>query len=87
MESLRIIRDLLCDEIDKIAQAGKIGSERELDQIDKITHALKSIDAVMREEYSGYSERWSYARGRDGRTGRYMSRDDGMGGNGYPPGR
>ena len=78
------IRDMLCDELDNIAEQGEI-TTGSLDIIDKLTHSIKSIDTIMAMEESsysnrgysrydgsytdGYSRRGSYARGR-GRNAR-----------------
>lgn len=71
----------------------------DLDHADKIYHALKSAATyhAMKDaeemDYSGegsrsyrgrsYNNGMAYARGRDNRTGRYMSREDGYSGR-YP---
>lgn len=63
-------------------------TSQDLEHIDKIAHALKSIagyEMIVNSE-SGY-EGDSYARGRSRTTGRYVSRDGGYSGysrdNGY----
>ena len=83
---LHRIKEMLCDELEKYAGEEKINSANELDQIDKLTHALKCVETIMAMKGGAESESGgaSYARGRSMRTGRYISRDDGMGGNGYP---
>lgn len=79
------LRDMLCREIDKIADRGEINTAN-LEHIDRLTHSIKSIDAIMRmddqQQYSGAGRDYmregnsynrdggGYARGR----GRY--RDD-----------
>lgn len=83
------IRDTLCEELEKIQKGGTINTAL-LDQVDKITHSIKSIDTIKAMENSGrysntypdYQERTSYARGgrmrqssRYGYNSRY-SRDD-----------
>ena len=55
-------------------------NNQDLDHIDKIAHALKSLKTYEamegNSEYSGYgSGEGSYARGRSRTTGRYISRD------------
>lgn len=87
---LERIKDMLCDELEQFANAEKINSAAELDQIDKLTHSLKSIETIMamrggEGSEAGGSYGGSYARGRSMRTGRYVSRDDGVGGKSYPP--
>lgn len=57
-------------------------SGQDLEHIDKMAHALKSLKAYEamsgNSEYDGGSYEGSYARGRSRTTGRYVSRD------GYP---
>lgn len=71
----------------KIKNAGGKLSAGDVEYIDKLTHSLKSIKAVMAmmedEDEDEYSGRMSYARGRGGRSyrgGSYRgsSYDDGM---------
>ena len=84
MHKLNELRDMLMEEIEKCADKGI--SAGSLDVIDKLTHAVKSIDTIMAMEEAGYSNDYSNARGR-GRNarrdsmGRYSSRmynDDDM---------
>lgn len=79
MKDLHELCDMIGDEIseqtDKIKKAGKM-SAGDLEAVDKLTHALKSIKTVMMEDDGEYSSRMdypSYARRRD-RMGRYSSR-------------
>lgn len=81
MKGMEELRDMLCEELDNIAEQGDI-TTGSLDIIDKLTHSIKSIDTIMAMEesysnYSGryddYSRRGSYARGR-GRNARRDSR-------------
>lgn len=64
------LRDMLCEELDKIAEKGEL-TAGSLDTVDKLTHSIKSLDTIMAME--GYSEEGrsydgrSYARGRDRR--------------------
>ena len=81
MQKMEELRDMLCEELDKITKKGEL-SAGSLDVVDKITHSIKSIDTIMAMNgYSnGYSNRNSYARRRDS-MGRYSrdygySRDD-----------
>lgn len=54
------IRDMLCEELDKIADKGEL-SAGSLELVDKLTHSIKSIDTIMAMEERGYSERgYSY---------------------------
>ena len=73
--------------IEEKVSKGQMNSQ-DLDHIDKIAHALKSLKTYEAMEGSsgldsGYSRDSydSYARGRSRTTGRYMSREGG-----YPPG-
>lgn len=80
MHKMEELRDMLCEELEKITKKGEL-SAGSLDVIDKLTHSIKSIDTIMAMEDSGYSNEsgYSYARGR-GRNarrdsmGRYSSR-------------
>lgn len=61
------IRDLACDELEKIAQKGKIADRGEAQLIDWLTHTIKSIDTIDAMEEAGYSERgYSYNYSYDG---------------------
>lgn len=65
MHSLEKIRDLLMEELDSCAKKDSL-SVSSLDTIDKLTHAIKSIDTITAMEESGYSNDYSgrsYARG------------------------
>lgn len=51
-----------------------------MDEIDKLTHSIKSLATIIAMEEGGYSGAYdggSYARGRSMTTGRYISRDRG----------
>lgn len=62
MKSLEMIRDMLCEELDEIAEKGEL-SAGNLDTVDKITHAMKNIDKIMdKEEEMQYSNS-RYSRG------------------------
>lgn len=70
MHKLEELRDMLMDEIEECTEKGI--STGSLDVIDKLTHAVKSIDTIIAMEDAGYSnDDYSYARGR----GRYAKRD------------
>ena len=79
MQKMEELRDMLCEELDKITKKGEL-SAGSLDVIDKLTHSIKSIDTIIAMEDAGYSsDGYSYARGRRGSVrrdsmGRY-SRD------------
>lgn len=74
MQTLYKIKDMLCKELDEYGKKNEL-TAGSLDIVDKLTHALKSIETIiaMREEgESGrYMDRGSGARGR----GRYARRD------------
>lgn len=54
------VRDMLCDELDEIAEKGEL-SAGSLDSVDKLTHSIKSIDTILAMRDAGYSERgYSY---------------------------
>ena len=80
MQKMEELREMLCEELDKITKKGEL-SAGSLDVIDKLTHSIKSIDTIMAMDDAGYSNEsgYSYARGR-GRNarrdsmGRYSSR-------------
>ena len=75
MRYMEEIKEMLCDELERIAKKGELSSST-LDTIDKLTHSVKSITTILAME--GYDS--SYRRSPS--TGRYMksrySRDDGM---------
>lgn len=48
------LRDMLCEELDKIASQGEL-TAGSLDTIQKLTHSIKSIDTIMAMEEAGYS--------------------------------
>lgn len=83
------LENAMCEELDRLNEDYKGGKEitsGDLAKADLIGHALKSLATyeAMKGGYDeGTSER-SYARGRSRTTGRYMSRDGGMGRSGYP---
>lgn len=71
------------DELDdKFAKGERINAQ-ELEHIDKMSHALKSLATYKamkgNSEYGGSYDEGSYARGRSRMTGRYISRDEGPG--------
>ena len=73
MNEMHKLKDMLCDELDKITKKGEL-SAGSLDAIDKLTHSIKSIETIMAME--GYSKDtpYSYRRSRD--DYRTYSRDD-----------
>lgn len=96
MEHIEELKEMLCDELDKIAKKGEL-TAGSLDTVDKLAHAIKSISTIMAmEDYSeegsyydgSYNDGTSYARGRNARRdsmGRYSRRGSyargGQGGN------
>jgi len=84
MESLIKIREMLMDELDHCAQKDQL-SNNSLFTVDKITHAIKSIDTIMAMEDAGYSNDDYSMRGnsyaRRNSRGRYPR--DSYGGNSY----
>jgi len=75
MKGMEELRDMLCDELDNMAEQGEI-TTGSLDIIDKLTHSIKSIDTIMAMEdsynrYDDYSRRGSYAKRRRDSRGRY----------------
>lgn len=79
MRTLERLRDMLCEELDSIAEQGELNVGA-LDIIDKLVHSIKNIDKICMGE--GYSRRWDaegFMRGNSYKRdsmGRY-SRDDG----------
>jgi hypothetical protein len=53
---------MLCDELDEVVKQGGINSGL-LDQIDKITHSIKSIDTIEAMQSQGSYRGGSYERG------------------------
>ena len=70
MQKMEELREMLCEELEKITKKGEL-STGSLDVVDKLTHSIKSIDTIMAMEDAGYSNEsgYSYARGR-GRNAR-----------------
>ena len=70
MHKLDELRDMLMEELEECSDKGEL-SAGSLEVIDKLAHAIKSIDTIVAMEDAGYSNDYSYARGR----GRYAKRD------------
>ena len=53
MEYMHELKDMLCEELEKVVQQGEL-TPGSLDVVQKLTHSLKSIEAIiaMEEEYS-----------------------------------
>lgn len=60
MHKMEELREMLCEELDKITKKGEL-SAGSLDVVDKLTHSIKSIDTIIAMEDSGYSS--DYMRG------------------------
>ena len=83
----RSICEAIHKELDQLEDKYTSGAQltaKDLEDIDKMAHALKSLKAYEamegNSEYDGGSYRGSYdsyARGRSRMTGRYISRDEG----------
>ena len=64
MHTLEKLRDMLMDELAHCAEKDSL-STNSLYTVDKLTHAVKSIDTILAMEDAGYSnDGYSYARGR-----------------------
>ena len=70
MHTLEKIRDMLMEEFNRCSRRDELTSSS-LETIDKLTHAVKSIDTILAMESAGYSDDYSY-----GRTGRYVRHDN-----------
>ena len=65
MQKMEELRDMLCEELEKITKKGEL-SAGSLDVVDKLTHSIKSIDTIMAMEGSGYSNARGGRGGSDG---------------------
>lgn len=81
MRTLEKLRDILCNELDEIADKGELNAGA-LDTVDKLVHSIKNLDKIIMNDGYSRSSDWdasihgnSYRRNRDN-MGRY-SRDDG----------
>ncbi len=77
MKKMEELREMLCEELEEITKKGSI-DERTLDSVDKLTHSIKSIDAITAMEESG-----KYGRRYDRGYGDRYSRHDGEYGDSY----
>lgn len=92
MHEMEELKEMLCDELEKITRKGEL-SAGSLDAVDKLTHSIKSIETIMAmNDYSNEGRSYdgsynrsygrSYARGNGRRSrdysGRRYSRDEGM---------
>ena len=76
MKKMMELRDMLCEELDKLANKGQVTSGS-LELIEKLTASIHYIDEIMQMEEGGYSnDGYSNARGRYAKRdsmGRYSS--------------
>ena len=72
MHKILELRDMLMDELEKVSAKGEL-STGSLEVIDKLAHAIKSIDTIVAMEEAGYSNEDGYSRARG--RGRYAKRD------------
>lgn len=79
-----ILEQKMCKELENLEEKFRGGGDmsmQDLEKIDKLYHALKSMTTynAMKEaeDYEGMSGGYSGRRGRDASTGRYVSRDSG----------
>lgn len=79
-----ILEQKMCKELETLEdkyRGGEQMSMQELEKIDKLYHALKSMATynAMKEAEEYENDGFSGRRGRSSVTGRYVSRDDGSG--------
>lgn len=70
MKKMYELRDMLCEELDKLTDKGQVTSGS-LELIEKLTASIHYIDEIIQMEDGGYSNGYSNARGR----GRGANRD------------
>lgn len=82
MEYMHELKDMLCDELEKIVAEGEL-TAGSLDTVDKLTHSIKSIATIMAMEDSDYSyddgTMGGSNRGGSYRGGSYAQRRDSRG--------
>lgn len=79
MKYIEDLKEMLCDELDKIASKGEL-TAGSLDTVQKLTHSLKSVETIMAME--GYGDSYddmSYERGYNRGGSRRNGRRDSMG--------
>lgn len=74
MRYLEDVKEMLCQELETYAKKGEL-TAGSLDVIDKLTHALKSVETIMAMEDSSYADGGSYRGSYDG--GSYRGSYDG----------
>lgn len=79
MEYMHELKEMLCDELEKIVEKGEL-TAGSLETIDKLTHSIKSVSTIMAMEDSEYSndDGMTY-RGNSYRGGSYAQRRDSRG--------
>lgn len=86
MRAMEELREMLMAELEKLTRKGDVNNVG-LEQIDKLTHSIKSIDTIMAMEDSGYSQRRGYSYGgrrmSDYQYGDYGYRGGNYGNTGY----
>lgn len=81
MRYVEDLKEMLCDELDKIASKGEL-TAGSLDTVDKLSHSLKSVLTIMAMEGYGDSyDDWSYE------DGSYENRGNRGGSRSYRNGR
>lgn len=79
MHKLEELREMLMAELEKCSSKGEL-SAGSLEVIDKLAHAIKSIDTIIAMEEEGYSNEGGYSRARGNGRGRGSNaRRDSMG--------
>lgn len=76
MNAIYDLRDMLCDELEQVMTKS---TNMNLDQIDKLTHALKSVETIIAMKEGGYSTTVN--------SNRYYDDNSYYGGNSYRNGR
>lgn len=91
MHKMEELKEMLCEELDKIAKKGEL-SAGSLDVVDKLTHSIKSIATIMAMEEAQDDGGYSGARGRGSNArrdsmGRYSREGRSYAGGSYAGGR
>lgn len=91
MSKFESLEKAMCKELEALEQKMKSGTEMstaDLEKIDKLTHAMKSLATytAMKEAEEGYSEDGMSGRRGRAMNGRYVSRDGGSYADGYSQG-
>ena len=90
MEKFEALEKAMCKELEALEhkmQGGAEMSVQDLEKIDKLTHAMKSLATyVAMKESEEYAENAISGRRGRGMNGRYISRDEGSYSDGYSRG-